>query len=69
MEKVHVDGKIIMNKKCIYYETCYESHTECLCGKECEDYEPITERRGNKAEREHLKRCIEISNKNNYMDE
>ena len=41
MEKVHVDGKIIMNKKCIYYETCYESHTECLCGKECEDYEPI----------------------------
>ncbi len=31
--------------------------------------EPITERRGNKAEREHLKRCIEISNKNNFMDE
>jgi hypothetical protein len=46
MEKVHI---VLMNKKCIYYETCYESHTECLCGKECEDYEPITERRGNKA--------------------
>ena len=65
-----------MNKKCIYYDTCWESRTECLYGKalfvlfkECEDYEPITERRGNKAEREHLKRCIEISNKNNFMDE
>ena len=66
MEKVHI---VLMNKKCIYYETCYESHTECIYGKECEDYEPITERRGNKAEREHLKRCIEISNKNNFMDE
>ena len=40
-----------MNKKCIYYDTCWESRTECLYGKECEDYEPITERRGNKAER------------------
>ena len=58
-----------MNKKCIYYDTCWESHNECLERKECEDYEPITERRKNKAEREHLKRCIEISNKNNFMDE
>jgi len=33
MEKVHVDGKIIMNKKCIYYETCYESHTEVYVEK------------------------------------
>lgn len=47
-----------MNKKCIYYDTCWESHTECLYGKECDDYEPIAERRKNKAEREHLKRCI-----------
>ena len=58
-----------MNKKCIYHDTCWESHAECLYKKECKDYEPINKKLNSKSEQVHLKRCLEIINQNNFMDE